>query len=140
MALTGVLFYSFVEKLAEKAFDLQNDTLKVALSNTAPDETSDTQLSDITQISNGNGYTTGGEAVTVSSSAQTGGTYKLVITNPTWTASGNMGTFRYLVLYDDTATNDELICYFDIGSGLSLTSSDTYTANFDATNGVIQIA
>lgn len=140
MAVSFNKFESFVEALAEGVHDLGSDTLKVALSNTAPSAT-DTQLSDITQISGVNGYTTGGATVTVSSSAQTSGTYKLVITDPTWTATGgSMGAFRYLILYNDTASNDELIGYYDRGSSLALSSGDSYTADFDATNGVLTIA
>lgn len=136
---TYVKFNSFVEALAEKVHNLGSDTLKVALTNTAPNAT-DTQLSQITQIANGNGYTTGGTATTISSSSQTSGTYKLVITDVVFTASGSMGPFRYAVLYNDTATNDELIAYWDYGSSVTLASGETFTVDFDATNGVLQIA
>lgn len=134
-----VKFNSFVEAVAEKVHNLGSDTLKVALTNTAPNAT-DTQLSAITQISNGNGYTTGGTAATISSSSQTSGTYKLVLADVVFTASGSMGPFRYAVLYNDTATNDELIGYWDYGSSVTLAASETFTVDFDATNGVLQLA
>lgn len=134
-----VKFNSFVEAVAEKVHNLGSDTLKVALTNTAPNAT-DTQLSAITQISNGNGYTTGGTAATISSSSQTSGTYKLVLADVVFTASGSMGPFRYAVLYNDTATNDELIGYWDYGSSVTLAASETFTVDFDAANGVLQIA
>lgn len=134
-----VKFNSFVEALAEKVHNLGSDTLKVALTNTAPNAT-DTQLSAITQISNGNGYTTGGTAATISSSSQTSGTYKLVLADVVFTASGSMGPFRYAVLYNDTATNDELIGYWDYGSSVTLAASETFTVDFDASNGVLQLA
>src|SRR5688572_10327906 len=102
-------FQSFVEALAEKVHNLGSDTLKVALTNSAPVNTN-TVLANITQIANGNGYTTGGTAATISSSAQSAGTYKLVLADVVFTASGGtMGTFRYVLLYNDTASNDELI-------------------------------
>src|SRR5688572_2912767 len=102
-------FNSFVEALAEKSHNLGSDTLKVALSNTLP-SAANTVLANITQISGTNGYTTGGTATTISTSAQTSGTYKLVITDVVFTASGgSIGPFQYAVLYNDTATNDELI-------------------------------
>lgn len=132
-------FQPFVENLAEKVFNLGSDTLKVALTNTAPNAT-DNQLSQITQIANGNGYTTGGTAASITSSAQTSGTYKLVLADVVFTATGSMGPFRYAVLYDDTATNDELIAWWDYGSGVTLASGDTFTVDFDPSSGVLTIA
>lgn len=128
---------SFVEKLAEKTFNLQSDTLTVALTNTAHTSTW-SQLSDLTQIS----YTNcSSRVLTVSSSAQTSGTYKLVVNDLVLTASGGtVGAFRYVYIYDDTATNDELICYFDYGSSITLQDGDTFTLDFDGTNGLLQIA
>lgn len=132
-------FNSFVEAIAEKVHNLGSDTLKVALTNTAPVATN-TQLSNITQIANGNGYTTGGTATTISDSSQTSGTYKLTITDVVFTATGGtMATFRYVVLYNDTATNDELIAWWDYGTGVSLAVGETFTVDFDASNGVLQI-
>lgn len=132
-------FNSFVEAIAEKVHNLGSDTLKVVLTNSAP-SASNTQLSDITQISNGNGYTTGGSTATTSSSAQSSGTYKLVLGDVTFTASGSMGPFRYVVLYNDTASNDELIGWWDYGSSITLASGDTFTVDFDGSNGVLTIA
>jgi hypothetical protein len=134
-----VKFNSFVEALAEKVHNLGSDTLKVALTNSAP-SASNTVLADITQISNGNGYTTGGTAATTSSSSQTSGTYKLVLADVVFTASGSMGPFRYAVLYNDTAASDELIGYWDYGSSITLASGETFTVDFDPTNGVLQLA
>lgn len=132
-------FQSFVEALAEKVHNLGSDTLKVVLTNTAPANTN-TVLANITQIANGNGYTTGGATATIASSAQTSGTYKLTLNDVVFTASGTMGPFRYAVLYNSTATNGELIAWWDYGSNLTLASGDSFTVDFDATNGVLTIA
>lgn len=128
--LTYVPFQCFVEDVAEGVHNLGSDTLYLTLSNTAPTAATDDELVDITQIAAGNGFTTGGQALTVTSSSQTGGTYTLVITSDiVWTASGgNIATFQYLVLYNGTATNDELIGYWDIGSAQNITDGSTYTA------------
>lgn len=129
-------FFPFVENLAEKVFNLGSDQLKIALTNVAPSQ-SNNQLSDITEIS----YTNcSSRNVTTSSSSQTSGTYKLVCADLVLTASGGtVGAFRYVVLYDDTATNKELIAFYDYGSSLTLNSGDTLTIDFDQTNGVLQI-
>lgn len=130
-------FNSFVEAVAEKVHNLGSDTLKVALTNSAP-SASNTKLSDITEIS----YTyCSSRTLSISSSSQSSGTYKLVLADLTLTASGgDVGPFQYIVLYNDTATNDELIGYFDYGSALTLHDTETLTLDFDAANGVLQLA
>lgn len=131
-------FNSFVEALAEKVHNLGSDTLTVALcaSANAP-VASNTVLANLTQIS----YTNlSARTLTVSASSQTSGTYKLVITDKVLTASGgSVAPFRYVVIYNDTATNDELIGWYDYGADLTLGDGDTFTINFDDSNGAIQI-
>lgn len=132
-----VKFQPFVKALAEKVHNLGSDQLAVALTNTAPNATDD-MLADITQIS----YTNlSSRNLTTSSSAQTSGTYKLVLADLVLTASGgSVGPFRYVVIYNDTATNDELIGYYDYGSSITLADGETLTIDFDGTNGVLQLA
>jgi hypothetical protein len=133
-------FQPFVENLAEKAFNLGSDTLKVMLTNSAPVNTNGTK-SQLTEISAGNGYSAGGTAATISSSAQSAGTYKLVLADVVFTASGgSIGPFRYAVLYDDTATNDELIGWWDYGSSITLADGETFTWDADATTGILTLA
>jgi hypothetical protein len=97
-------------------------------------------LADITQISAGNGYAAGGTQATQVSSAQTAGTYKLVLNDVTFTASpGSIGPFRYVVLYNDSAANDELIGYYDYGTNLTVTSGNSFTVDFDTVNGVLTV-
>lgn len=128
-------FNSFVEAIAEKAHNLGSDQLVIALSNSAP-SASNSVLTDITQIS----YTNlSSRNVTTSSSSQTSGTYKLVLTDLILTASGAVATFRYIILYNDTATNDELIGWWDYGSGVTLAIAETFTIDFDASNGALQL-
>lgn len=134
-------FNSFVEALAEKKHDLGTDTLKVMLTNTAPVATN-TVKANLTEISAGNGYTAGGNTASVTSSAQTSGTYKLVLGDPaTWTASGgSIGPFQYAVLYNDTATNDELIGWWGYGSAVTLADGESFAVDFDPTTGVLTLA
>ena len=130
-------FNGTIERVWEAEIDIDSHTFKVALTNSAP-TAANNDLSAITQIANGNGYTTGGTATTLSTSAQTSGTYKAVFTDVVFTASGSMGPFRYAVLYDDTHANDALVAWWDYGSGVTLAAGETFTVDFDATNGVIQ--
>jgi hypothetical protein len=137
-------FNAFVEHVAEKVHNLASDTLKVYLTNNAPDAAADAVLADLAEISAGNGYTAGGNTAAQSSSAQTGGTYKLVLADPaTWTATGGtIGPFRYAVLYNDTPTSpaDPLIGWWDYGSAITLQIGETFTVDCDATNGVLTLA
>lgn len=91
----------------------------------------------ITEVANGNGYTTGGNAAAVSSSAQTGGTFKLVLSSPSvWTASGAGFSFQYAVLTDSTTSTN--VAYWDYGSSQAVATGETVTVTLDATNGVFQ--
>lgn len=128
-------FNTFVQDLVRKQHNLNGDTVRVALANTAPLSTN-SQLSDITQVANGNGYTTGGNPTTpftegVSISSNATGTETVRTTNaiPAWTASSSGFTLRYAVAYNDTSTNDRLIGFWDYGSSLTLSGAngDTFT-------------
>jgi hypothetical protein len=128
-------FNSFTEAEAEKKHNLGSDTLTIALTNSAP-SVSNSVLADITQIS----YTNlSSRTLTTTSSAQTSGDYKLIIADKSLTASGgSVATFRYVVIYNDTAANDELIGWYDTGAAQSLADGDQFNINFDDTNGLIQ--
>lgn len=129
-------FQPFVEALAEKVHNLGSDQLKVALTNSSPLATNGV-LADITEIS----YTNlSSRDITTSSSSQTGGTYKLVLGDLTLNATGAVSTFRYVVLYNDTAASDNLIGWYDHGSEVTLADGESYTIDFDPTNGALTIA
>jgi hypothetical protein len=125
---TWTFFNSFMEKVNEKVFDLGADTLKIALSDTAPNITTDDTLSDITQIAATGVYAPA--TVTITASSQTGGTYSLTHSAVTFTPSGAaFASARYWVLYDDTATNDELIAYVDYGVSYAAPDGIPWTLN-----------
>lgn len=131
-------FNSFVEAVAEKVHNLGSDQLVVALcaAGNAPVATN-TQLSNLTQIA----YTNlSSRNITTSSSAQASGVYKLVLADLTLSASGgSVATFRYVVIYNDTAANDELIGWYDYGADLTLNNGESLLIDFDGTNGVLQL-
>ncbi len=131
-------FNSFVEALAEKVHNLGSDQLKVALCAAANAPVAgNSQLSHLTEIS----YTNcSSRDVTTASSAQTSGTYKLTCNDLVLTASGGtVGPFRYVVLYNDTAGNKELIGWYDYGQEITLQNGETFTIDFDGTNGVLTL-
>lgn len=127
---------SFIENLAEGLINLAGTGLTIALTNTAHTSTWD-ELADLTQIS----YTNlSSRVLTVSSSSQTSGTYKLVLSDLTLTASGSVGPFQYVYIYDDNSTGDKLICYYDYGSSITMNSGETFTIDFDGSAGVLTLA
>lgn len=125
--MTWTKFNAFTEDLAEGKHNLGADTLKVALTNTAP-SASNTVIGDITQISAAGGYAPA--TMTINASAQSGGTYTATHDAVTFTASGAaFDEFRYAVVYNDTSATDALIAYYDYGVGYTLADTDSFTFN-----------
>lgn len=127
---------AFTEAVAEKKHDLGSDQLVIALTNTAHTASWDT-LSDLTEVA----YTNlSSRNITTTSSSQTSGTYKLVLADLVLTSTGGTtGPFRYVYIYNDTATNDDLIGYYDYGSSITLADGETFTTDFDDTNGLLTL-
>jgi len=122
-------FQCFVEDLAEGKHNLASDTLKVALSSNAnaPSASLDVKLTDITTIAS---PAVDSVTLTVSSSSQTAGTYKLVLADKTMTASADVGPFQYVIIYNDTHLDKPLIAWYDYGSEITLHANDTFKLDF----------
>lgn len=135
-------FHALSENIAEKVHNFAADTLKVMLTNVAPVATNTIRVN-LTELGAGNGYVAGGLTASISSSAQISGTYKLVLGDVIFTATGGtIGPFRYAVLYNDTVTSptDPLIAWWDYGESFTLQNGETFTVDFDASTGVLTIA
>ena len=134
----------FVEQLGLAKHNLNTDTQKVLLTNTAP-TAANTVKADLTEISAGNGYTAGGED-TQNTWAESAGTGTLTGTKVVWTASGGtIGPFRYVDIYNDTQTSpaDPLIGWWDYGSAITLQIGETFSVKFnnsDTTGTILTIA
>jgi hypothetical protein len=131
---TFTFFHEFRNNLGQKLIDLDGDTFKAALSNTAPTANADDELADITQIANGSGYLTGGVSLTTSW-LETGagtGVWRFSASDFSWTASGGSLVFRYIPVYSDTSTNDKLVGYLDYGTELTVTDGNTFTVDVGA--------
>lgn len=114
-----------------------SDTWRVLLSNTAPD-VADVAQADAAELTTSGGYTVNGNSCTVTSSTQSGGVYKLVLADPAaWTASGGGFTFRYALLWNQTA--DKLIGWWDYGSSVALAAGETITVDLDGSAGVFTV-
>ena len=139
VALTKV--DKFTLNVGSKVFNLATDQLKIALTNTEPTVASDEKYSDLTSPIVGTNLSGGTPFnVTTTSFLQTSGTAKLILADLTLTATGAVEPFQYVVLYSDTATNDELIGYYDYGSEVTLKSADTFKVDWDGSAGALTIA
>lgn len=124
-----------IEPMLE-AMNSGTDAWKVALAATV--NAADTTFTPgTTDLATAGGYTAGGNAATVSTATQTGGTYKLVLNSPAvWTATGSGFTFRYAILWDSTTSTP--VGYWDYGSSQTVAVGETVTVTLDPTNGVFQ--
>ena len=92
------------------------------------------------EVANGNGYATGGAAVTTAAVTNSSGTdsYPASLASPTWTASSAGFSLRYMVFYivSTSATDTPLIVWYDYGSTLTLSGSngDTFTISLSTAN------
>jgi len=137
-----VKYFQFVEDILQKVHDLfgtddstSADDCKIMLSNTAGDvaQTLATR-SQVTEIANGNGYTTGGISVH-NIGTRASGTVTVSGTKAVWTSAGaGMAQFRYVILYNDTPSSpaDPLIASWDYGSALTLAVGETFTVKFNS--------
>ena len=141
MSVALTKFEEFALNIGSKVFNLATDQIKVALTNTAPTPATDSVYADIispiagTNLSGATPFN-----VTTTSFLQTSGTAKLILEDLTLTATGEVGPFQYIVLYSDTAANDELIGFYDYDSAVTLQENDIYKIDFDAANGALTIA
>lgn len=140
---TFTFFHEFKKFLGDGTIDLDSHTFKAVLSNTAPVVGTEDELADITQIANGNGYTTGGVTLSSVTWSETGaglGVWRWNAADFTWTASGgDIATFRYVIIYDDTASGDPLVGYYDYGSTLVITNGNAFTVDI-GTNGIFELS
>lgn len=137
---TYTKYENFVQVLANKEVDFygNTDTWKAAIHTDAPVPSTDTTLSNLTQISGSFGYTTGGGDIQFNSS-RSGGTLTATAVDFTWTASGgNLGNStmgRYISYYDDTPTTptaDPLAASWDYGATFTVADGETFTLDFGA--------
>ena len=113
-------------------FHAAGHTVKVYLSNAAPDAAADAVKADLAEISAGNGYTAGG-ADTQNDISRSAGVTSVTGVDVVWTAAGGtIGPFRYVQAYNDTPTTpaDPLCGWWDYGSSITLAIGETFTVDF----------
>jgi hypothetical protein len=127
-------FNQFVEDLGKELHLLSSDTLKILLTNTAPnaadtvvDTTGGTCVVKATanaaEITAASGYVKGGGTLTSVIFAQVLGIAKLYAAAYEWTAGAIIGPFQYAVLYNDsggTTSTRPVIGWWNYGTPVTL--------------------
>lgn len=142
--MASVIYNSFKRDIANGSIDLDSDTIKVMLvtSSYTPDIDAHDKRDDVTnEVANGNGYTTGGaalsnKAVTVDN---TNDLAAFTADNVVWSSSTI--TAAGAVLYKSrggASSADELICYIDFGGNISSTAA-AFTLAFDS-DGILTLS
>lgn len=132
------IYNRFKANLMTKEIDLEADTIKAALLNDSHAfSAAHNQWSEVSanELANGNGYTTGGEAL-VSKAVTQAATTKWDAADVEWTSA--TFTAYHAVIYDDTLLNDDLICSIDFG-GAKTVSAGTFKIEWHA-DGIITLA
>ena len=138
---TFVKYNTFIDEVSKGGHNLQTAVFKAALTNTAPTPATDTIWSAgvYPPPAAGSGYTAGGNTLTTSSAATSSGVFKLVLADSVFTAAGGtIGPFRYVVIYNSSASN-KVVGSYDYGSSITLNDTETFTVDFDGTNGVLTL-
>ena len=126
MAVAYNKFQGFVGYLGLTA-NLNTDTFNVYVTNNAPSAAADDVRGDLAGATEENGYAAADITNTYSEAAGTG---TMGATDVVITATGAVGPFRYVVIYDDTIALDPLMCWWDYGSSISLADGETFTIDF----------
>ena len=133
---TFVKFQQFAEDLGNAVHDLvgTEHTLRVYLTNAAPNVATHAVKADLAEISVANGYA--GAYDIQNNGSETGGTLTVtaVDVGPITASGGTVGPFRYAVIYNDTPTSpaDPLIGYYDYTSEVTLQIGESFTVDFGA--------
>ena len=144
MAITQAMCTSFKVALLDGEMDFSGDTsqtFKIALfTNAATLSAATTAYATTNEVANGNGYTTGGNTLTISTAPTSSGTTAFLdFADTTWTNATI--TARGALIYKVGGTNPS-VAVLDFGGDKISTAGD-FTVQFpaaDATNAIVRIA
>lgn len=129
--------------LANGSHNWGSHVYKAMLTNTTPDATWQVKGSITGEVAATGGYPAGGYTLTVTMSSPSAGVRQASITDLTITASGgSIGPFTYIWIYNDTQTspNKPVVGWYTYSGPLTLASGESFTVDFDGTNGFFQLS
>jgi hypothetical protein len=140
-------YESFVEYAEDGTIQLGDDTFNMALFQSTSNAATltHTVLANLTnEVANGNGYTTGGNALTTVTATRSGRTLTFDADDEVWTASSGSITARFAVIYKDGTANsvtDPLVAVAlldDTPADVTATDGNTLTVAINA-SGILTI-
>ena len=130
MSTPYVKFHSFLEAWRLGLHDFSADVLQLALLGTLnPPDPTDTVLGDLTEISYAN---LSPQVLVTLSEGFNAGIYSVEVQDLVLSATGAVETFRYVVVFNQDAINDELICFYDYGSPITFGAGEDLSIYFGA--------
>jgi hypothetical protein len=134
VAVTVSLFNHTAKRFADGA-NAVGDTYKVALYTAATFDAAATTLAGVTktEVANGDGYTTGGVALS-SVDVTTTGTNgaKFDANDVSWSATGSGITASYAIIYNDTDADDPPVALIDFGGSESASDGTDFLIVWNA--------
>jgi len=123
--------YFFTVDLGTAIHNLTTATLKLAFTDTAPTTATHVYADIVSPLALTNMAT----SVALTGVTYTQATGTATLNASTWTGTsqtGNFGPFRYVVVYNDSATSKNVIGWFDYGSEVTLNGvyGDQFTMTF----------
>jgi hypothetical protein len=134
VAVTVSLFNHTAKRFADGA-NAVGDTYKVALYTAATFDATATTLAGITktEVVNGDGYTTGGVALTnVAVTTVTTNGAKFDADDASWSASGGPITAEFAIIYNDTDADDPPVAFIDFGASESASDGTDFLIVWNA--------
>ena len=126
----------FINRLGNGIIDLDSDDIRMALfQSTSNAETE--SVGNFSQLTNqtvsGNGYTTGGIRLTAVRWSELNGVNTFDANDITWTASGGSITAQIAVIYDNTDSNNTVICHSTLDPNtINITTGNSLTVQINA--------
>jgi len=144
MAVVCTYSHQFMLEAITKQQDVTSDDLRIILMNTTFEFDPDTHAtySDVSasEITNGYGYTTGGELMTgLSASIDTSlNKVDIAADSVTWTAdAGPIPTVGSAIVYNDTHVNDTVVMCIDFGADYATADTQLFQINFANGFGIV---
>lgn len=130
-----ISLYNHTTRLFGNGTFAEGNTYKVKLLTAATFDATDVTLAETggTEVTNANGYTTGGATLTgVAVTTVTTDDAKFDANDVTWSATGSGITASFAILYNDTVTNDPPVAFINFDGSESAGAGTDFVIQWNA--------